>query len=73
MTIPDTNVLGDDTLLTAQQAADALTVSVRTLERWRLDNCEGPRAVKISDRRVAYRIGDVRTYIRQRAGISESS
>lgn len=60
--------MGDDTLLTPRQVAKALTISKRTLERWRQDGSGGPRCVKLGDRRVAYRLGDVRAYVASLAG-----
>jgi hypothetical protein len=55
--------LGDDSLLTRRQLAEVLGVGVRSLERYtRLGM--GPRCIRISPRRVSYRLGDVRDFIR---------
>ena len=53
---------GDDALLTPHQAAEALTLHVRTLERYRSLG-QGPRWTRVGAKRVAYRIADVRQFI----------
>ena len=53
--------LSDDTLLTAEQAASALTVKPATLEKWRRLGT-GPVYVKLG-RAVRYRAGAIRDHI----------
>ena len=60
--------LGDDALLTPKQTGEILGVAAKTLERWRSEDLGVPW-VRIG-RRVAYRVGDVRVWIRsQRCGV----
>jgi hypothetical protein len=56
-------LLGDDVVLTADQAAKALLLNTRTLERYRALG-EGPKWRKIGPRRIGYRLGDLKDYIR---------
>ena len=53
----------DDTLLTRGQVAQILGIAVPTLERWASSGI-GPRVTKIGPRRVCYRKGDVRAFIK---------
>jgi hypothetical protein len=55
--------LGPDTLFSADEASAILRRSPATLEKWRADAI-GPRAVKTGLRSVAYRLGDLRDFIR---------
>ena len=49
-------------LLTTSEAADILTVSVRTLEDWRLRG-GGPLFCKLGARLVRYALDDLRTFV----------
>lgn len=51
-----------DRLLTPQLLAEHLSVSVKTLERWRLQG-EGPAFVRISPKVIRYRTSDVIAFI----------
>jgi hypothetical protein len=53
------------TLLSTHDAARALNLSVRTLERYRL-NGGGPQYVKAGRRKVGYRECDLETWIANR-------
>jgi hypothetical protein len=52
----------DELLLTDAETAALLSVSPRLTESWRATG-RGPRATRISARRIGYRLGDVRAYI----------
>ena len=54
--------LSDDALLTENEAADALRISVRTLQAWRL-KAAGPPFVRVG-RAIRYRRGDVKIWIK---------
>jgi predicted DNA-binding transcriptional regulator AlpA len=56
---------GED-LMTEEQVAKLLTVSVSTVKRLRVSG-EGPRSIRISKRVVRYRRQDVLDWMRQRA------
>jgi predicted DNA-binding transcriptional regulator AlpA len=56
----------DDELMTEEQVAKLLTVSVSTVKRLRVSG-EGPRHIRISERVVRYRRQDVLDWMRQRA------
>jgi excisionase family DNA binding protein len=58
------------TLLTQREAAMALRLSERTLERWRVSG-EGVRFVK-AGRRVLYRLDDIETWLASRVRTSTS-
>ena len=51
-----------DTLLTPAQAAELLTVSVDSLEKWRR-NGTGPRHLKLSGRVVRYTAADLQAFL----------
>lgn len=51
-----------DPLLTPQVMADRLGVSVKTLERWRLQG-EGPPFVRVSRKVIRYRASDLAVFI----------
>lgn len=55
-----------DDLMTEEQVAKLLTVSVSTVKRLRVSG-EGPRHIRISTRVVRYRRQDVLDWMRQRA------
>lgn len=61
--VPD---MGDDALLDANQVAKLLKISRRTLE---VHQAKGvaPKRVRIGPRLVAYRLGDVRSFIKNAA------
>ena len=56
-------LIGDDRVLTEAEAGQILTASERTLEYWRARGI-GPRSVKLGERRIGYRLGELRTYVR---------
>lgn len=56
-------LIGDDRVLTEAEAGRILTASERTLEHWRARGI-GPRCVKMGERRIGYRLGELRAYIR---------
>lgn len=58
------NLMGQqpDPLLTPQALAERLAVSVKTLERWRLQG-EGPPFVRVSRKVIRYRGSDVARFI----------
>jgi hypothetical protein len=55
--------LGPDTLFSVEEASTILRRSPATLEKWRAD-AVGPRAVKTGLRSIAYRLADLRAFIR---------
>ena len=55
--------LGPDALFSVEEASTILRRSPATLEKWRAD-AVGPRAVKTGLRSVAYRLADLRAFIR---------
>ena len=62
MTIPVLAPKGDQDLLTSQQVADRLAVSVRTL--WRLiARGEFPQPIRYNRKLVRWKSGDVEQYI----------
>jgi hypothetical protein len=56
-------LIGEDRVLTEAEAGRILTASERTLEYWRARGI-GPRSVKLGDRRIGYRLGELRAYVR---------
>jgi predicted DNA-binding transcriptional regulator AlpA len=56
----------EDDLMTEEQVAKLLTVSVSTVKRLRVSG-EGPRSIRISERVVRYRRQDVLDWLRRRA------
>jgi predicted DNA-binding transcriptional regulator AlpA len=56
----------DEDLMTEEQVANLLTVSVSTVKRLRVSG-EGPRYIRVSTRVVRYRRQDVLDWMRQRA------
>jgi excisionase family DNA binding protein len=60
-----------DMLLTPRNAADALQISVRTLERLRVTG-NGPAFVKTGNRLVRYRQADLENWLASRARHSTS-
>ena len=56
--------LNDLRVLTAAEASELLTVSMPVLERWRRDRT-GPRFLRLSARRVGYRLADILAWMDQ--------
>jgi len=54
--------LSEDALLTEDEAADSLRISVRTLQAWRLKQA-GPAFVRVG-RTIRYRHGDIKVWIK---------
>lgn len=52
----------DDELIGRKALAEALLLSTKTLYRWALQE-KGPSPIRIGERRVAYRVGDVRSWL----------
>jgi excisionase family DNA binding protein len=52
-------------LLTIKQAAERLHVSARTLRRWYLAG-EGPKMIKLSERRIGIRLRDFDAWLAER-------
>ena len=59
-------------VLTEAEAAKALRLSVRTMQRMRLDG-DGPVFVMMRGRRVGYRIGALTDWVRAREATSTSA
>lgn len=57
--------LDDDTLLTEAEVARLLTMSPRTLQKWRYEGGHTPAFHKVG-RAVRYRLGDVKEWLRER-------
>ena len=55
-----------DLILTSRQAAELLTVSLRTLDRLRKSN-SGPRAIQLSPGRIGFRRSDIAVWIASRS------
>ena len=58
--------LNDLRVLTVAEASKLLTVSVPVMERWRRAGT-GPRFIRLSVRRVGYRLADLRAWMAERA------
>ena len=58
--------LNDLRVLTAASASELLTVSIPVMERWRREGT-GPRFIRLSARRVGYRLADLRAWMAARA------
>ena len=54
--------MNQETYMTEQQAGAMLTVSPRSLQRWRTSG-HGPKFVKAGRRRVLYRVTDVEAFL----------
>ena len=54
-----------DSLMNEENSAHFLAVSCRTLQRWRLEG-GGPAFVRMGERRVAYRLGDLTAWTNAR-------
>jgi excisionase family DNA binding protein len=54
--------LSDDALLTEDEAAESLRISVRTLQAWRL-KAAGPAFVRVG-RAIRYRRGDIKAWVK---------
>lgn len=61
----------ENTLLTERQAAESLSLSVRTLQGWRVSG-GGPLFVKLGGRCVRYRVRDIERWIEERRRSSTS-
>jgi predicted DNA-binding transcriptional regulator AlpA len=61
-----------DLILNEFEAARTLRISPRTLQRLRAQG-GGPPAVRVSARRIGYRVEDLDTWIRARAVVGASS
>lgn len=57
--------LNDLRVLTAAEASELLTVSAPVMERWRREGT-GPRFIRLTTRRVGYRIADLRAWMAER-------
>jgi excisionase family DNA binding protein len=69
--IARTQDLSEDALLTEDEAADSLRISVRTLQAWRL-KAAGPAFVRVG-RTIRYRRGDIKAWIKQNTcGVSNA-
>lgn len=60
-----------ETLITRQELARILPVSYWTLARWASQG-EGPPYIKVGPRRVAYRIGDVKDWLKGQRKVGQS-
>jgi hypothetical protein len=60
--IARTQDLSEDALLTEDEAADSLRISVRTLQAWRLKQA-GPAFIRVG-RAIRYRHGDIKDWIK---------
>jgi excisionase family DNA binding protein len=60
--IARTQDLSEDALLTEDEAADALRISVRTLQAWRMKEA-GPPFVRVG-RTIRYRRGHIKDWIK---------
>lgn len=58
--------LNDLRVLTAPEASELLSVSIPVMDRWRAAG-EGPRFIRLSARRIGYRLSDLRAWIESRA------
>lgn len=56
------SIAGDDALLSEDEAAGILATRPKTLQHWRSTGF-GPRIIRISPNRIAYRLGDLKAYI----------
>lgn len=61
-------------LLTEAEVARYLNINVRTVQNWRLRG-GGPTFIKINNRAVRYRPGDIKAYVdaQERASTSDQS
>ena len=68
------NGVGSDELrvLTAAEASKLLTVSIPVMERWRRAGC-GPQFIRLSVRRVGYRLSDLRSWLAARTEGGDAS
>ena len=69
---PMTTPLDDLRVLTSAETARLLTVSAPVMERWRAAGT-GPRFVRLSARRIGYRVEDLRTWMTGRAAGGEQT
>ena len=60
------------TLLTAEEVAQRLGVSVKALERWR-GNGAGPAYVRLSSKTIRYRVEDVSGFVAGRVRASTAA
>ena len=59
-------------LVTEEDAATFLSVSMRSLQRWRAEE-RGPPFVKLHERRVHYRLSDLEAWVEPRRFASTSA
>lgn len=59
-------------LVTEEDAATFLSVSMRSLQRWRAEE-RGPPFVKLHERRVHYRLSDLEAWVEARRFASTSA
>ena len=59
-------------LLSPEQAADYLLLSISTLARWRIAGKGGPVFVRVSPQRIGYRRADLDKFIEERVRTSTS-
>lgn len=64
--------LDDIRVLTSAETAKLLTVSAPVMERWRAAGT-GPRFVRLSTRRIGYRVADLRAWMADRAAGGEQT
>ena len=57
--------LNEARVLTAAGASELLTVSIPVMERWRRDGT-GPRFMRLSARRIGYRLSDLKVWMAER-------
>jgi hypothetical protein len=53
-------------VVTEEEAGRMLRLSVRTMQRLRLDG-DGPRFVRLTGRRIGYSIGDLQKWVQRRS------
>lgn len=63
---PPAGISSATLIISETEAAKMLCLSVRTIQRLRLEG-GGPRFVKLTGRRVGYTIGDIQTWVRARS------
>jgi predicted DNA-binding transcriptional regulator AlpA len=62
--LEELSVLGEDTLLTTEQAGKLMLLSKSALQKRRVEG-KLPRFVRLGGTKVAYRVADIRDAIRQ--------
>lgn len=64
-------ILGER-LLAPRQLAEALNVTTKTLERWRMTG-DGPPYIRVSRKVVRYRLSDVESFLAGRVATSTAT